>query len=249
VHELRVAAIVLAAGSGERIAGPTNKVLLPIGGKPMLIWSLELFERLAIVEGVVLVVPDRDRSACETVVRAARLQKVKHIVLGGASRHESEYRGLLAIADDITAGSIDLVLVHDAARPFAQAERVEAVTKAARRTGAAILAIPATEPIVALGPGPAVEDTGEGLWVAQTPQAFSATLVLDAHRRAARDGFRGTDTSSVVERLGEAVAVVPDRPDNIKITTPDDLLRGELIAEQLRAREDDVLLGALWPRI
>jgi len=248
VDEPRVAAVVLAAGGGERIAGPTNKVLLPIGGRPMLTWSLELFERLRDVQTVVLVVPDRNRSAYESVVREAGLQKVKHIVPGGGSRHESEYLGLLAIVDAIAAASIDLVLVHDAARPFARPDRVEAVTQEAGRTGAAILAIPATERIVALGPGQAVEDIGAGLWVAQTPQAFRATLVLDAHRRADRDGFQGTDTSSVVERLGERVSVVADRPDNIKITTPDDLLRAELIAEQLGAHEDDVLLGALWPR-
>ena len=215
----------------------------------MLTWSLELFERLGNVQTVVLVVPDRHRPAYEWVVREAGLQKVKHIVAGGRSRHESEYLGLLAIADAIAEASIDLVLVHDAARPFARPDRVQAVTQEAGRTGAAILAIPATERIVALGPGQAVEDIGEGLWVAQTPQVFRATLVLDAHRRAVREGFQGTDTSSVVERLGDEVAVVPDRPDNIKITTPDDLLRAELIAEQLgAAHEDDVLLGALWPR-
>jgi 2-C-methyl-D-erythritol 4-phosphate cytidylyltransferase len=94
-----------------------------------------------------------------------------------------------------------------------------------------------------------VLDGAEDLWVAQTPQAFDAKLVLDAHRRAAADGFVGTDTSAVVERTGHPVSVVAGQPENIKITTSDDLLRAELIAGQVSGRAEVVSLGALTPRV
>ncbi len=243
-----VAAVVLAAGAGRRMIAPTNKVFLMVGGKTILAWTLELLERASIVDTVVLVCADSDRSACSAVINEARLRKVRKIVTGGTSRHESEYHGLLALEAEISSGAIDTVLVHDAVRPFVTPERIDAVTAEARRTGAAILAIPANGRIVMAARDGTVLDGAEDLWVAQTPQAFDAKLVLDAHRRAAADGFVGTDTSAVVERTGHPVSVVAGQPENIKITTSDDLLRAELIAGQASGREV-VSLGALTPRV
>jgi 2-C-methyl-D-erythritol 4-phosphate cytidylyltransferase len=119
----------------------------------------------------------------------------------------------------------------------------------AERTGAAILAIPAAEPIVTSRADGSLSAGGEDLWVAQTPQAFSARLVLDAHRRADAEGFVGTDTSSVVERTGHPVAVLEGSGENLKITTSDDLLRAELIAARQRGDSELAGLGALTPRV
>lgn len=226
----------------------TNKVFLLVDGKPILARTLELFERMPIVETVVLVANEADREACEALVRDGGFRKVRRIVTGGPSRHASEYRGLLAISDEIGSGQIDTVLVHDAVRPFVTAERVEAVITEARRSGAAILAIPAGR-LLMTAPDGTVGDGGDNLWVVQTPQAFRASVVLDAHRRAAADGFVGADTSSVVERTGQPVSVVPGRPENIKITTSDDLLRAELIAEQMNEGQETALRGTLTPRV
>ncbi|HVA87505.1 MAG TPA: 2-C-methyl-D-erythritol 4-phosphate cytidylyltransferase, partial [Candidatus Saccharimonadales bacterium] len=230
-----VAAIVLAAGNGRRMRASTSKVFLLVGSRSILARTLELFERMPIVETVVLVATEADHAACVALVGAAGFQKVRRLVTGGASRHASEYHGLLALEDEIASGEIDTVLIHDAVRPFVTAERVEAVVAEARRTGAAILAIQAGECLVMTSADGTVHDAGDNLWVAQTPQAFRGDLVLDAHRRAAEDGFVGTDTSAVVERLGHAVSVVSGEPENIKITTSDDLLRAELIADQMSA--------------
>lgn len=244
-----VAAIVLAAGGGRRMTVPMNKVFLLVGGKMILTWTLEAFERVSIVDTVVLVATEADRDACAALVRDAGLRKVWRIVTGGSSRHESEYHGVLAIEDEIRRGAIDTVLVHDAVRPFVTPEQIKAVTLGAKRTGAAILAIPASERIVMTAPDGTVLDGGYDLWVAQTPQAFRASLVLDAHRRAAKVGFVGTDTSAVVERAGHAVSAVVGRAENIKITTSDDLLRAELIADQLTGHAQAAGLGALTPRV
>jgi 2-C-methyl-D-erythritol 4-phosphate cytidylyltransferase len=231
------------------MASPTNKGFLPVGGKSILGRTLETFEQDPIVDTVVLVCADADRAACAMIVDGAGLHKVRRIVTGGASRHESEFQGLLALEDEIADGTIETVLVHDAVRPFATPDRIEAVTAEAQRTGAAILAIPANERIVSADESGEVVDGEDNLWVAQTPQAFDAKLVLDAHRRAAEEGFVGTDTSAVVERAGHPVSVVAGHARNIKITTSDDLLRAELIAEQLSGRADAVSLGALTPRV
>jgi len=227
---------------------PMSKVFLLVGGETILERTLDLFERTPIIDTVVLVVAEKDRAACSSLVRSARLRKTRRIVTGGSSRHESEYHGLLAIEDQIMSGEIDTVLVHDAVRPFVTPGQIESVTAEARRTGAAILAIPANERIVMSAKDGTVVDCGDDLWVAQTPQAFRAALVLDAHHRAAADGFVGTDTSAVVERVGQEVSVVRGAEENIKITTSDDLLRAELIAGQL-SHPPHARLGVLTPRV
>lgn len=244
-----VAAIVLAAGGGRRMVAPMNKVLLLVGGKTILGRTLELFDRSPVIDEVILVVAESDHAACTALVEEGGFRKVSRVVLGGASRHESEYRGLLAIEDRIASGEIRTVLIHDAVRPFVTLAQIEAVTAEAQRSGAAILAIPAGERIVMAGPDGTVSDGGDDLWVAQTPQAFDARLVLAAHRQAEADGFLGTDTSSVVERAGQSVSVVRGGEENIKITTSDDLLRAELIAEQAAGDPALTRAGALTPRV
>ncbi len=226
-----VAAIVLAAGSGVRMMAPVNKVFLRLGGKPILQRTLEELSRIAAVDVIVTVAAPADRGLCEGLVRDGRIGKPHRLVEGGATRHASEFNGLLALADEIESGQIDVVLIHDAVRPFVDAREVEELVAKAREVGAALPMIPAGDRLVALDEQGCVGSAKEGLWLAQTPQAFDARLVLEAHRRAAAEGFVGTDTSSVVERAGRSVAVVVGRRENIKITTADDLVMAELIAE------------------
>lgn len=227
-----VAVIILAAGGGVRMGAPMNKVFLLVGGKSILGRTLEVFDRMAIVQTIVLVTASVDRAACEAIVADGGFRKVRQLVTGGSTRHASEFRGLLALEDEIAAGTIDTVLIHDAVRPFVDADSIGRLVDMTRETGAAILAMPAGDRLVTVGDDGAVEAAATDLWIAQTPQAFLANIALDAHRRAADEGFFGTDTSSVVERTGQSVSIVMGRPENIKITTSDDLLRAELIAEQ-----------------
>ena len=237
----QVAAIVLAAGAGTRMAGEGNKVFLEINGVPILHWSLRVFEEAPSVDRVILVAARPDLDACRKA--PAQFSKVSAVVEGGAVRHESEFRGLIALATDIEAGAIDVVLVHDAVRPFARVDLVERLVATAREAGAVIPGVPVGSGIVTAADGQ-VTGYPADLWAIQTPQAFGARVVLDAHRRAQAGGFTGTDTASVVERSGTAVEVIEGSYDNIKVTTPDDLVRAEAIAEHLARGGSRTLLTA-----
>ena len=143
------------------------------------------------------------------------------VVEGGGTRQESVSRGLAAVPADSA-----LVVVHDAVRPFITRALIDAVLGAARATGAAICALPIAETVKRVSGG-VVESTVDRaeLVAVQTPQAFRADLLREAHGKARRDGFIGTDDAMLVERLGQSVQVVPGLAENVKITTPVDLRR------------------------
>lgn len=239
---MSVAVVIVAAGGGRRMGAAMNKIFLPLDGTPILARTIAAFEAMPVVTQIVIVASQVDHGLCAALVRDGGYDKVSSIVTGGDSRHASEWNGLSALAADVAQG-VDIILVHDAVRPFVRAEVVAALIGAARAVGAAIPAIPVARPLVS------VDDTGHlasgdtDLWIAQTPQAFRAARILEAHRRAGDEGFVGTDTASVVERLGDPVAIVVGHADNIKITTPDDLIRAELILAARRAGtiDDDPL--------
>jgi 2-C-methyl-D-erythritol 4-phosphate cytidylyltransferase len=198
------AGIVLAAGSGTRVGNSRNKVYLPLGGRRIVTWSLEVFRQVPGIGRLVLVVRD--------------------------SRHESEYRALLHLADDIRAGEIDIVLVHDAARPLIPVRVVEEVLAMAMRTGGAIPALPLEDVAGVDAAGRISDSEHTDLIRVQTPQAFRSGQLLAAYEAAAADGFAGTDTASCVERYeGVAVHVVAGDPRNLKVTYADDLFLAELM--------------------
>jgi len=245
VTDSRAVAIVLAAGAGKRMAAAVNKVFLPVAGKPIIAWSLECFERQPEIGEVIVVAAAGELEECRRQLAPDGFKKVSAAVVGGPTRHDSEFNGLRSLEDRIESGAIDLVLVHDAVRPFVTPSMVDRLIAEAHKSGAAIPGVPAADNIVQALPDGKVGKPPTPLWAAQTPQVFDARLVLDAHRQAHRDGFKGSDTSSVVERLGRSVVVVYGSYDNIKITTSDDLIRGEQIARaRLRLGEAGTLLSA-----
>ncbi len=206
-----------------------NKVFLEVGGRSILAWSLDLFESIDEVTELVLVAAASELEACRSAIAARGLRKPIQVVEGGAVRHESEFLGILALAKRIDDRAVDVVLVHDAVRPFASRDLIARLVAGSRREGGAVPGVAAGRGLVlrnatGIAPAPA------GTWAAQTPQAFAAPALLDAHRRAARQGFSGTDTASVLEWAGGRVVVVPGSYDNIKITTADDLVRADQIA-------------------
>lgn len=241
----RAVAIVLAAGAGKRMAAAVNKVFLPVAGKPIIAWSLECFERQPEIAEVIVVAAASELEECRHQLQPFGFKKLSAVVVGGPTRHDSEFNGLTHLEKRIEAGTIDLVLIHDAVRPFVTASMVDRLITEARRSGAAIPCVPAADNIVQALPDGEVTKPPAPLWAAQTPQVFEARLVLEAHRQAHQDAFKGSDTSSVVERLGRSVAVVYGSYDNIKITTSDDLIRGEQIARaRPRFGEGPSLLSA-----
>jgi 2-C-methyl-D-erythritol 4-phosphate cytidylyltransferase len=229
----KVAAVVVAAGSGRRMGAARNKIFLPVMERPILAWTLDLFQLEPEVQTVVLVAAPSELEECRAeIVQRYGLTKVAKLVPGGRTRHESERSGIEAVADEIEAGDVEVVLVHDAVRPFTEPAHLRKAVRLARGEGAAVVAVRARGLVLASAQGTFQEEAAGELWAAQTPQAFGSRLLLEAHRRAAADGFEGTDTASVVERAGQPVHVVEGSYDNLKITTAEDLLLAEEIARR-----------------
>jgi 2-C-methyl-D-erythritol 4-phosphate cytidylyltransferase len=228
----RAALVVLAAGEGSRVGHDTNKVLLPLAGRRVFTWSIRWAHSLPQVSRVVLVIREADR---DQVVRALdrELPEVEvAVVVGGATRHESEWKALQALAPSIEAGATDVVVIHDAARPLAGAQLFRDVIDAAQLYGGA-LPVRDQPALTTLDAG--AEPEARRTVAVQTPQAFRAGPLLAAYSRADEDAFVGTDTASCVERYTDvAVRCVPGDAGNIKITFPEDLF----LAERLLAKAD-----------
>jgi 2-C-methyl-D-erythritol 4-phosphate cytidylyltransferase len=201
------------------MGGVRPKQFLSVGGVPLLVVTLRSILRHRGIGGVIVAVPEAWTERTGRLLRRYAVPRLLAVVAGGAERQESVWRALQRVPADAT-----VIVVHDAVRPLVEASLVEAVVAAARRTGAAICAVEARETVKRVRDG-LVDATVDraGLWLVQTPQAFRRDLLVEAHDKARRDGFVGTDDAVLLERLGAPVAVVPGLRHNVKITTPDDL--------------------------
>jgi 2-C-methyl-D-erythritol 4-phosphate cytidylyltransferase len=219
--------VVPAAGQGRRMGQKTPKQFLTLGGLPLLVHSLRVLEASEAVTAIVLAVPKAEMDYCRReIVSAYKFKKVQAVVEGGEERQDSVGLGL-----DAVGAEADIVLVHDAVRPFLTTDMVARVIAAADRHGAAIVAIPMRDTVKRVGADGLIDETVDRkpLWSAQTPQAARRALLQEAHRKARQDGFRGTDEAQLIERLGHRVAIVEGSTDNIKVTRPEDLAMGESI--------------------
>lgn len=216
----QVGVIVVAAGKGLRMGGQVPKQHLPLAGKPVLVHTLEAFERMEQIHSVVLVVGPGDEARCSAYTSQYGLRKVHAVVTGGEERQASVYQGLLALDPEV-----EWVLVHDGVRPFVTPGEVSACLEAAITHGAAVVAVPVKDTVKIVEPGGRIASTPDRstVWAIQTPQAFRVRDLLAAHEMARQEGFTGTDDAMVVERTGQPVYVVRGGYHNLKITTPEDL--------------------------
>ncbi len=229
---LRAAAVVPAAGRGERLGGALPKSLILLDGRPLVQYALETLQGVAEIEAVAVAVPSDSVALVQDLAGDAGLSKVVAVVPGGPDRQASVAAGLAALPT-----GPDLVLVHDGARPFLSPRLAADVLAAAARDGSATAALPVGETIKRGSDGWVRETLDRAsLHRIQTPQAFRRALLEHAHRAAARDGFRGTDDAVLVERTGHPVRLVQGDPTNIKVTVPEDLA----LAEALLLRERGV---------
>lgn len=229
----RTAAVILGAGSGARVGHTVNKVFLSLHGEPIIVKAARPFVSDPAIDRVVVVASARETEMCRRFCQQARLGHVD-VITGGATRHTSEEAALEFLSADIESGEIDIVLMHDAARPLFNGESIRELIDQAGKAGGAILALPVTDHIVDHHPtGPRTVADAEKLWKAQTPQAFRAGPLLEAFRAARRDRFQGTDTSSTAERFGIPVSVVRGHPFNLKITYADDVVLAEAILDRV----------------
>ncbi len=224
----RVAAVIAAGGTGTRIGSQLPKQFIQIGGKPILVRTVEAVLALESVFEVIIALPAEHIGQAESLLAQREWRTQVVCVAGGSTRQESVWRGV----QRASAGA-DLILVHDAVRPFCDRDTLCRVLEAAWRTGAAIPGLPATETIQRVSRRGRVLKTPprEELYTIQTPQCFHRPILRNALERAAREGFEGTDESSVVRWSGQPVTVVRGSPENIKITRPLDLEIAERLLE------------------
>lgn len=222
-----IAAIVPAAGAGLRMDADLPKQFLTLGGRPLVVRTLQELSRSSLIEEVVLVVPaDWVAKALTDLVEHYGLEKVVSVVAGGARRQDSVACGLEALSADT-----DVVVVHDGVRPFVTSQMVRDVIEAAREAGAAVTAHPASDTIKREAGGQVVETIERrGLICVQTPQAFRTEVLREALDKSEADQVEGTDEAALVERLGRPVRVVAGSSFNLKVTTPEDWALAEQVA-------------------
>lgn len=223
-------AVVVAAGSARRMEG-IDKVLAVLGELPVLVHTLYAFQDCPAFDEIVVVTREDLLVEVSRLCRDFDLTKVTKVVVGGAERIDSVRAGLREVRPDAA-----LIAIHDGARPLVSQEILSEAVERAAVTGAAVPAIPVTDTIKRGEGGQTVETVDRStLWAVQTPQVFESGLIRAAIEKAAADGVSLTDDCAAVERLGMKVSLTHGSRENIKITTPFDLMLGEVILEA-RAR-------------
>ncbi|MEN6469215.1 MAG: 2-C-methyl-D-erythritol 4-phosphate cytidylyltransferase [Smithella sp.] len=232
---MKTVAIIPAGGLGKRLGGDIAKQYLCLNSLPVLVHTIRVFQKSDVISEVVLVVPQDDiASVRKQIVEKYGLTKVSTIVAGGHERQDSVRNGLRAIAM-----KCDVVMVHDGVRPFVTGEMIARVAAAAADTGAASIGVKAKDTIKETTDENRVTGTlpRHNLWQTQTPQAFQYELLCKAYEAAAGDNFYGTDDASLVERLGAEVRMIAGSYENIKITTPEDLMMAEALMKEKRKEQ------------
>ncbi|HUG88765.1 MAG TPA: 2-C-methyl-D-erythritol 4-phosphate cytidylyltransferase [Actinomycetota bacterium] len=224
---MRAAAILLAAGSGERLRGDRPKALVEVGGITLLDRAIRTIEAVPEIEGFLVAAPPGKEE--EMRASAAGSTRFLAVAPGGGSR-----QGSVRLALETLPPGFDAVVCHDVARPFASPGLFSAVLGALEGVEGAIPVVPVADTVKRFAAGLVVETVSrQDLGLAQTPQAFLRESLERAHEVAEADGAVATDDAALLERAGMRVAVVPGEPENMKVTAPEDLERAEALARSL----------------
>jgi 2-C-methyl-D-erythritol 4-phosphate cytidylyltransferase len=217
------------------MGGPVPKQFLSIGGQPLIVQSLRVLQAASVIDQIILAVPSADIAYCEhEIVALHRFTKVTKVVAGGVERQDSVRNALAQVPSDT-----DIVLIHDAVRPFLTQRMIDEVVARARKEGAAIVALPMRDTVKHVRIDGMIERTVDRtpLWLAQTPQAFRRDWIESAHSKGHTEGVRATDDAFLVEWLGHSVSVVEGSGENIKVTRPEDMVIGEaILASRMKKR-------------
>lgn len=225
---IMVSVIVVAAGKGSRMKSSVNKQFLKLKGKAVLQHTIEIFLEVEEIDEMVVVLSKEDVALFQSLDFLGK-EKVK-IALGGQERYFSVRNGLEQVSEDS-----DVILVHDGARPFVTKEEIKSVISCARQDGACILATKVKDTIKEVECGVVVNTPKrDRLYAVQTPQGFRGDILREVYAMdfCTFGDWIPTDDASLVERQGYPIKITEGSPNNIKITTPIDLLLGELILEQ-----------------
>jgi 2-C-methyl-D-erythritol 4-phosphate cytidylyltransferase len=229
---MRTLAIILAGGAGKRMGAATNKQFLLIDNKPIIVNTLQIFEECRAVDGIYLVVNQKDLPMIqEEILETYRFNKVLKLVIGGRLRQDSVRNGLEAIENPC-----DIVIIHDGARPFVSPSFIDKGIFLMEVFDAVIPALPVKDTIKVVSKEGFVQKTLErdSLWHIQTPQTFKYDLITKAYREGAAKKLYGYDDATFLEHMGKKVKVIEGSPYNIKITTPEDLIIARGMLSQLK---------------
>jgi 2-C-methyl-D-erythritol 4-phosphate cytidylyltransferase len=224
---MNLSVIIPAAGQGKRMKTETNKQFLMLEDKEILAHTINKFEQEVTVNEIIVVCRAEEVDYCKNnIVDNDSLDKSLKVVVGGKTRQESVYNGLQEV--DSTS---DFVLIHDGARPFVKTQLIKKVITKLKKYDAVVVGVPVKDTIKVVNTDSMIINTPDRskLVAIQTPQVFRKDLISDAYQRAYDDGFIGTDSSSLVERIDKKVKFVKGSYENIKITTPEDLEFGKRI--------------------
>jgi 2-C-methyl-D-erythritol 4-phosphate cytidylyltransferase len=225
---MQVSAIIPAAGSGARMGG-IKKPYMDLAGKPILAHTLTIFQQCPLVNSIVVVTAKDDEARCvQDVVTTYGIDKSLSIVAGGDTRQESVFNALRELSSNT-----DVVVIHDAVRPFVTEEMILQSIDNANQYGSAIVAVPVKDTIKESDDDGFVMKTLDRcrLWAIQTPQTFKYDLIMKAHLYARDNSIQATDDAFLIEQIGHKVKLIMGSYENIKITTPDDLVIAKAILE------------------
>jgi len=224
-----ITAVIPAAGQGSRMRAGMNKQFLKLLGKPVLVHTLEIFEKCELINDVVLIASQGEEDYCRYLLQEYGLSKITRIVTGGQERQHSVAGGLAQVSN-----KCDIVAVHDGARPLLLLSHLIKTLEAVSHHDGAVLAVPVKDTIKESMNDKTVKCTLDRsrLWTVQTPQVFRKDVLIYAYEKAMKEGFNGTDDASLAEHFGFRIKVVEGSYENIKITTPEDLDLAELILKR-----------------
>lgn len=226
----KVVCIMLAGGKGKRMGADISKQYLMLEGKPVLYYSLKAFEQY--VDEIIVVAAKGEEDYCrKQIIEKYEIGKVSSVVTGGAERYLSVYEGLKAISANQDEKTY--VLIHDGARPFIEGKVIENTINKVKEYNACIVAVPSKDTVKLANEDGMVDLTPDRrkVWLVQTPQAFEYNAILDAYKKAiSSDRTDITDDSMVMESFGQyQIHFIMGAYDNIKLTTPEDLVHGSAI--------------------
>lgn len=227
----RTYAIILAGGKGIRLNAPTPKQFLPLGGRPVLLWSLEAFNAVKEIDHILAVIHPDWISLANEILASRHIDKLLKIIPGGSTRQGSAYRALESCDFD----DDDILLFHDAARPFIGTEIILKCLAEITRSGAAGVYVPSRDTIAFIDEGMVKSiPSREKTFCAQTPQGFRYSIIKNAHEEALQSGIPATDDIGLAINAGAAVTYIEGDYDNFKITTDLDYKLACFLAENRR---------------
>ena len=226
---MHVNVVIVAAGKGTRLQSELPKPFLSVADRPILVHTLRRFTPIEMVRRIVVVVAAERETLCQEVLHThGPWPQPITVIHGGAERQDSVRNGLAALEPQC-----EIVVIHDAARPFISVEAIQRSIDAAAETGSAVVATPVRDTIKRADAQHTIRETvsRHDLWLAQTPQTFRVEVIRAAHRWAQRRNIAGTDDATLVEQMGQPVRIVPGDALNFKITTPDDLALAQAVLQ------------------